>query len=394
MEAQKHNVVIVGGGVGGLRVASVLSHKSAYEVSLISKKKTFDHNTSLYRSKKGRSRRHISLPLSRIFNSRRHGIDLVRASIVSIDPSRQVVVSSKNVEYPYDSLVVALEGENRVPRGIDAQLAHNAYSAGEMAELRRSLIAEFETGQPEGNYLVVGGGQSGVEIAYELKMHMDSLAKRHKRDKQAYQVVLVEGSSGLLARSFPGVGKKIYKRLLKKGVHVMLDKEVTHMQKGRVQFASGQTMHVKQVVLAAGRRANHFFADNHNVFLLGEGGFVRVNSLQEAEGYNNIYIVGNSKEAEHELNTDGKLYDADYVAKILECKRTGHEIPEYEPPSFRARIQLGKTWGVFESEDHAFYGKPGWLLKRWLDRNHFSTLLPTRLWFGAWVRGTKHDEIN
>lgn len=393
METQKHSVIVIGGSVGGLRSAWLLSKKSEYDVTLLSKKKSFDHNTSLYRNKNGRSKRHVSIPLDKVFGTRRHRIDLVRAEASLVDPITRTVRTTKGIKYPYDSLIIALEGESRMPHGIDSSITHNAYSSGDMNELRRQLIGEFEAGQPEGNYVVIGGGQTGVEIVYELKMHMDSLAKRYNRRSDKYRILIVERSDNLVPRASSNISSRLSRRLNRHGIEVLLEQEVSKVRKGSLIFSDNSSIQTNTVILAAGQRANHFFADNNDVFLLGQGGFVRVNSLQEAEGYNNIYVIGNSKESDYELNTSGKIYDAEYVCDVLEAKRTGHELRDYDPPAFMTSLHLGKMWGVYETIDRAYFGRKAWILKRWLDRGHFSTLLPIRLWFVAWVFGTRHDEI-
>lgn len=390
----KHRVVVVGGSAGGLRAASLLAKKQSYDVTLISKNKTFDHRTSLYRNKRGRSRRHISFPLHDVFRRRGYDIDLVRADIQTVDPLHQVVCSPSGIEYAYDSLIIALEGEGRVPYGIDKRATHNAYSAGDMNILRRQLINEFENGRDGGSYVVVGAGETGVEIVYELRLLINDLSRRYKRPLKNHKVVLVEGSQRILPKCGESVSRKVMRRLRNKEVSVIAATGVSALRNGRLQLDNGQSIDAKHVILAAGRQANHFFADNKSAFLLSQSGFVRVNSLQEAEGYNNIYIIGNSKETDRDLNTSGRLYDAEYVAELLVSKHRSREIPLYDPPPYYARLQLGRTWGVYETFHGRYSGRSGWLLKRWLDRRHFSTLLPTRLWFSAWTRGTRHDEIN
>ena len=392
MDTEKHSVVIVGGGAGGLRAASLLSKKSHYSVTLISKKSTFDHRTSLFRNKSGRSHRHISIPLEKVFRSRRHDIDLVRAEVSSLDPDARTLQAKTGTTYSYDSLIVALEGESRAPHGIDSAATFNAYSASAMDELRRHLIGEFESGAAGGNYVVIGAGETGVEIVAELKRTLDSLNKRYMKGEAKYRAVLVE-SERVLPKSSLSTGQKVERRLRKKGVDVLAGKEVQKMARGKLHFSDDKVMPATRVILAAGRRANHFFTDSRGVFLLNQQGFVRTNSILEAEGYNNIYVVGNSKEYEHDLNTSGKIYDAEYVVSLMDAKRAGDELREYEPPSYRAHIQLGRTWGVHEGFERTIVGRLGWLRKRWLDLSHFSTLLPTRLWFVAWTRGTRHDEI-
>lgn len=392
MSTQKHSVVVVGGSVGGLRTAALLARDSYYEVALISKKKTFDYHSSIYRDKKGRSRRHLTIPLQNIFHKHRKDLDLIRAEISKIDPTRQVISSEDGIEYPYDSLIVALEGESRRLNGIDGEAVYNAYSASRMGQLRRRLIAEFEKGAVQPNYVVIGAGETGVEMAYELRRLLTSLAKRYDV-KTSTHISIIERSARILPLSSPKVSRKVEKRLTKRGIDVYTNLGVRKYLNGRLLLSDGSTMQAPIVMTAAGRRANHFYANNSDVFLLDDDDFVRVNSLQEAEGYNNIYIIGNGKSSELRYNTSGKLYDAHYIVNLLDCKHYSKEIPEYDPPGYEVRLQLGRSWAVYETARRTYSGLAGWLRKRWLDRSHFSTLLPTRLWLKVWLFGSQHDEI-
>ncbi len=393
MSTQQHSVVIVGGGVGGLRAATLLSRDSRYDVTLISKKRTFDHHTSLHRNKKGRSRRHISLPLQHVFKGRRIDLDLVRAEMSTLDPQARKVISTDGIEYAYDGLIVALEGESRELPGIDADVSYNAYSASRMNALRRRLISEVESGEVYKNYAVVGAGESGVEMAYELHQLLRGLIKFYGKQVEAPNIVLVEESSRVLPLAAPSVSRRVEKKLRKKGIQVLLGSQVSSYQGGLLHMSDGRTIDTPIVISAAGTRANHFFADNSEIFLLDENRFVRTTDILEAEGFNNIYVIGNSKSSEERLNTTGKLYDAKYVTTIMDCKQTGKEIPRYDPPQYEVRMQLGHGWAVYQTAQRTYWGFLGWTRKRWLDRALFSTLLPRRLWFRVWLFGSQHDEI-
>ncbi len=390
MNAHKHRVVIVGGGVGGLGMAKRLTRNSLYESTLISKKRTFDHKTSLYRTKRGTSRRHITVPLQQVFR-RRSDLDLVRAEITNIDPKTQKITSQEGLEYEYDSLIVALEGEAWVPDKFDTKATYSAYSASEMDSLRRRLIVDFEQGQVDETYVVVGSGETGVEIAYELRLLIDSLCGK---GTQRPQVLLLESQSRVLPRSPEKISRRVAKKLRRAGITVQPDVEVLQYQDGALQVAKPKkTISARVVILATGQKANHFFAENEDTFLLDDDRRVRVNELQEAEGFNNIYIIGNSKASSHRYGTEGMLYDAHYIDTLLDCKRYGKEIPRYEPPSYELHMQLGHGWAVYQSGVRVYSGLVGWIRKRWLDRSHFSTLLPTRLWLRIWVFGSQHNEI-
>jgi len=262
-----------------------------------------------------------------------------------------------------------------------------------MDALRRELIADAESNNIKGNYVVIGGGEAGTEIVYQLGQLLAELTKRYSLKATDYRVVVIEGANRMVPKCYSKIAHKVRKRLARKGIAVLTGQKVAGIDKGKVILANGKSLDSSRVVLAAGRVANHFFADNKSAFLLNREGFVRVTELQEAEGYNNIYIIGNSKELEYDLNTSGRPYDAEYVVNVMESKHGVREIRRYEPPEFELRTQLGSGWAVYESGQRAYTGIVGWVRKRWLDRRHFSTLLPMRLWLAAWTLGSQHDEI-
>lgn len=393
MSSQKHSVVIVGGGVGGLKTASLLSKDSLYDVTLISRSKSFVHRVSLYRDKKGRSRTHISIPLQKVFTGRRQDLDLVRAHIDTVDPNKKIVTSSDGVDYHYDSLIMSIKEEGRKPDDFDESFSYSAYNSSRVNSLRRELILQFENRQIQENYIVLGAGEAGVEIVAELKRLLDGLAEQYDTEKDAYKVWLIEKEKKVLPGASSTVSSKVTKRLRKLGVQISLGREAKSLREGTMRFTDGSLMESGVVVVAAGTEANHFYKDNSDYFLLDAKGFVRVTALLEAEGYSDIYVQGNNKATNNHLDTRGILYDAKYIVDILHRKKYGKTIHAYNPPARRVTIELGKRWGVHRLGRNHF-GITGWAMKRWLDRKHFSTLLPSRISYSLWLFGSKHDEIH
>ena len=103
---KKINILVIGGGFGGVKAASELCNHSKFDVRLISDNRNFEHHPTLYRTATGGRRAISSIPLVEIFKGK--PIDLVFDTVTTIDPDKKIVKSSKNNEYRYDIAIFAL----------------------------------------------------------------------------------------------------------------------------------------------------------------------------------------------------------------------------------------------------------------------------------------------
>src|SRR5690606_27530678 len=80
--------------------------------------------------------------------------------------------------------------------------------------------------QPDVNYVVVGAGPTGVELAAAMSTYLRAIAKSHKLKRRKISIELVEAAPRVLPRSTEKVSRIVTKRLRKLGVTVKVGQKV------------------------------------------------------------------------------------------------------------------------------------------------------------------------
>ena len=177
-------IVILGAGVAGIRVALDLSKKIDSRVGRVILVDENDYHQYLYKIQevcnKDYKDEDIIVPISRLIEGK--GIEFIKASVSTVDTERGVVETTGG-EMPYDILVIAL-GSHVTYFGIEG-LEENSMtlSSFETALEIRSRIEElFKEAERSGespNIVVGGGGFTGVEVAGEIADWYPILCREH-----------------------------------------------------------------------------------------------------------------------------------------------------------------------------------------------------------------------
>src|SRR3989344_5143331 len=136
-------ILILGGGIGGLVAANKLRKKLGKEHKIILIDKNDKHiyaPSFLWVMQGKRNAEKIQKPL------KRKGIDFVNEKVVKIEPEKNIVKTNKN-DFNYDYLIIAL-GAELVPENIKglSQAGYNLYQIEEVERLREDL-KEFKGGK-------------------------------------------------------------------------------------------------------------------------------------------------------------------------------------------------------------------------------------------------------
>src|SRR3989344_6032838 len=139
-------ILILGGGIGGLVAANKLRKKLGKEHKIILIDKNDKHiyaPSFLWVMQGKRNAEKIQKPLKRL---KRKGIDFVNEKVVKIEPEKNIVKTNKN-DFNYDYLIIAL-GAELVPENIKglSQAGYNLYQIEEVERLREDL-KEFKGGK-------------------------------------------------------------------------------------------------------------------------------------------------------------------------------------------------------------------------------------------------------
>ena len=258
-------MVIVGAGFGGLNAAKALASADV-QITVIDQKNYHTFQPLLYQvATAGLSPGEIAEPIRSIL--RRHkNIEVLMAEVTGFDLERRQVQTADR-EMPYDSLIVAA-GASHAYFGHDEwePLAPGLKTVEDAIEIRRRVLLAFELaerraagGEPEEplNFVVVGGGPTGVELAGTLaEIRSHALASDFRSiDPRRSQIHLIEGGPHVLPSYPEDLSKSALEQLRRLGVEVLTSTMVTKVEAGAIYM--GETrMNAAVILWAAGVAAS------------------------------------------------------------------------------------------------------------------------------------------
>ena len=264
-------IVIIGCGFGGLEAARAL-RTAAVDVTLVDRTNHHLFQPLLYQvATAGLSAPAIAAPIRHLFR-RQPNLTTLLGEVTHIDPAaRTVHLQGAAAPLPYDHLIVAA-GATHSYFGRDdwAEHAPGLKTLDDAFEIRRRILLAFEAAEKEPdaqrraawlNFVVVGGGPTGVEMAgtlAEIARHTLPGEFRHI-DPASARIILLEGGPRVLQAMPEALSERAREQLARLGVDVRLDARVTAIDAaGLTVQAAGDTYTIPSrcVVWAAGVAAS------------------------------------------------------------------------------------------------------------------------------------------
>jgi NADH dehydrogenase len=341
-------VVIIGGGFGGLYAAKVLG-KAPVSVAVIDRRNFHLFQPLLYQVATGAlSPGEIASPLRVVLKSHRN-TEVLLGEAVDLDVEGKRVIL-KDGETPYDDLIIAT-GATHHYFGNDqwAPLAPGLKTVEDATEIRSRLLFAFERAEREAdeanrrawlNFVIVGGGPTGVELAGALgEIANDTLRHdfRHINPREA-QILLVEGEPRVLPSFAPDSSAKAEKQLIALGVRTRTAARVTAIDAEGVTVKTGdreERIATHTVLWAAGVRASRMgkvLAERAGA-KLDKAGRVIVEPDLSIAGHPEIFVIGDLASYMHD---GGKqlpgvapvaMQEGKYVARIIRNRVEGKAKP-------------------------------------------------------------------
>jgi NADH dehydrogenase len=264
------HVVVVGGGFAGLATARKLANKPV-RVTLIDRHNFHTFLPLLYQvATAGLEPADVAYPIRTIFGHAKN-VRVRHARVTRVDQRRNVVILDDDVEIDYDHLVVAT-GVTASFFDIPGASAYSMplYSLADARRLRNRLLRAIEeadvaeTRAPVAlNFVVVGGGPTGVETAGALSELIAIAIKRDGLRLEASQVrIRVVDLAPRLLTAFPESASRYAKKELEKmGVDVECGRSVVEVEERAIRFADGERVETTAVIWAAGITARGTLAD-------------------------------------------------------------------------------------------------------------------------------------
>jgi NADH dehydrogenase len=388
---QKQRIVVVGGGFGGVKTALELSKYPHYfEVTLISDRPDFWYFPTLYHTATGGTRTQSSIPIEHLIHKK--PVQFIEGKAISLDrETRNLTLEDKQV-IPYDKIVFAL-GVVTNYFGIPGlpEFSYGVKSIGEAERLKRHLHQQIvDNGKPDINYVVVGGGPTGIELVGALGRYVEYVSHRHGLPERKIHVDLVENGKHLLPRMPKSVGKAVERQLRSLGVKLYLGQAVQGETADELSV-NGKSIRSHTVVWTAGQANNPFF--NTNNFPLGPHKKVAVDEFLRLKGDDNVFVIGDNAETMYSGMAQTAVYDAEFVADNFLREDTGRPKLAYRPKKPVYVTPAGEHWATVEWGPFNLYGWLGWFLREAADFVAFTDIEPVPEAALQWAHTLQHQDL-
>jgi NADH dehydrogenase len=373
-EGQRHRIVVVGGGAGGLELASKLGRKlgrkGLAEVTLVDDAMSHIWKPLLHEVAAGTlfsnvddleylaqgHWNHFRFRLGRM-----HALDRER-KVISLQPSHDEsgfeYIAARDI--PYDTLIMAV-GSTTNDFGIEGVREHCFFlDTREQADrfhqtlLRRCLQAHTQEGLPREGQLhvaIAGAGATGVELTAELHESTRQLVAYgldRITPERDIKLTIIEASDRILPALPERLVNATVQALKNIGVDLLTGEKVVKATADGFHTASGKFIPAATKVWAAGIRAPEFLANLAGLESNRINQLVVRPTLQTTRD-DNIFAIGDCASCPL---PDGKGFvppraqsahqQADLLVKAVRARLKGESLPEYRYVDYGSLVNLSR----------------------------------------------------
>jgi len=379
---QRHQVVIVGGGFGGLHAAQSLAG-APVDVTLVDRRNFHLFQPLLYQVATGAlSPANIASPLRAVLKRQKNARVLLGEAI-GFDPRNRTVVL-KDGQVSYDTLIVATgAGHHYFGHDDWAKNAPGLKTVEDATEIRSRILLAFEAAERAGDsgeigswlrFVIIGAGPTGVELAGALaEIARDTLRSDFRSiDPADAEILLVEGADRVLPAYPRDLSAKASASLGRLGVTVRTETIVTDITSSSVTVRSGdrtEAISTRTVLWAAGVEASPLgraLAEPTGAGLDRIGRIVVAPDVS-LPGYPEIFVIGDLACFDHQ--DGGPLpgvapvakQQGRYVARLVARRLRGRKSPPFRYRNYGNMATIGRAAAVADLGWLRFSGFPAWL---------------------------------
>ena len=355
-------IVIIGGGFGGLSFLKT-ARKSSNNFTIIDKTNHHLFQPLLYQVATAvLSPADITVPIRNLFKNDKN-VNVVLDEVIDINQQTNSLLLKSGNEINYDTLLISV-GSSYSYFGNDnwSSHSHGLKNLNDALDIRDNILKAFEKAESEKNlelklsylnFVIVGGGPTGVELAGSIAELAYKNIKNEYRNFNTsdINVYLVEGGPDILPDYSRDLSDKASKYLQKLGVTLRLNEKVMDIEDKKVTTEK-ETYLTNNIIWAAGNKANPLIDKlKTEVDNLGR---VIVNDDFSIIENNSIYVIG---DASNYKNFDGKplpgiapvaIQQGKYLAKKITSNKSSESVKKfkYKDKGMMATIGGFKAIGV------------------------------------------------
>ncbi|HET7232552.1 MAG TPA: NAD(P)/FAD-dependent oxidoreductase [Longimicrobium sp.] len=404
------NVVIIGGGFGGLWAAKGL-RKAPVSVTLVDRRNHHLFQPLLYQvATASLSPADIATPIRGVLRAQRN-TEVTMGEVVDVDRVSRQILLSDGTRMPYDYLIVATGATHAYFGHPEWEpIAPGLKTVEDATEIRRRFLLAFEAAEQEADddarralltFVIVGAGPTGVEMSGAMaEIARKSMVRDFRHiDPSTARVILVEGGPRVLAAYQEELSAYAQRALERIGVEVRLNSIVTKVDEGGVYIGS-EFIPARNVVWAAGVTASplgkRLDAKTDKV------GRVHVNPDLSLPGDPRVFVLGDLANV---LGPDGKPYPGvaqvamqggTHAAKMIIADMKGAPRKPFRYHDKGSMATIGRRSAVLQTAHTRLSGWIAWMA--WLFvhilfligfRNRVSVFVQWAWSYLTWQRGAR-----
>ena len=381
-------VVIIGGGFAGLAAAKGLEEQEL-QVILIDKHNYHTFQPLLYQvATGGLEPDSIAFPLRKLFNDVENFYFRL-AEVQKINPQKKIVETSiGNLEY--DELIIATGSKTNFFGNTNIQkYTMEMKSIPQSLNIRSLILENFEeallTSNIEErnalmNFIIVGGGPTGVELAGALaEMKKGILPKDYPDlDIRKMQINLIQSSDCILKGMSAKASEKAEDFLINLGVNVWKNLRVLDYD-GKIVTTSGQDHFKAETVIWAAGVKGEMINGLHAECVIERAARIKVNEYNQVLSHPNIYAIGDvacmaseEKPYGHPMMAQPAIQQGRLVAKNILAKLFNKTLKSFVYNDKGSMATIGRNKAVVDLPKWKFQGVFAWFV--WMFVHLFSLI--------------------
>jgi NADH:ubiquinone reductase (H+-translocating) len=387
-QSKNPRIVIIGGGFAGLALARKLRNKNV-QVVLLDKHNYHTFQPLLYQvATGGLEAGSIAYPIRKVIQEYRDFYFRL-TSVKEIDTQNNKIISEIG-ELHYDYLVMATGSKTNYFG--NKEIERNSMSMKTIPQslnIRSLILENFEQAVLTKdvhdknsliNFVLVGGGPTGVELAGALaEMKKAILQKDYPDlDMSKMEINLVQSGDRILNTMSEKSSKAAEEFLTGLGVKIWKNVRVTNYDGRTISTNSDLTFDTATVIWTAGVQGA-IVSGLDATSLVEKAGRIRVNEFGQVAGYKNIFAIGDIASMEtqdypqgHPMMAQPALQQGDLLGRNLVKLLNKEPMTPFEYNDKGSMATIGRNKAVVDLPKYHFNGVFAWFV--WMFVHLFSLI--------------------